>query len=306
MNLELRKEIISRFGKPSNRKAVFSIVLNWLAFLSLSVLASYVFSKSFLLYVIISFLIGCTLRGFDNLTHDASHFNLFVNKRVHSYIEFLISYPVFKTLKDYRTSHMIHHRNYRKKPDKDPDTLQAKRWGILGKNIKNKNSKVLSFYIFRQLTFYYMIDNIRHSFLPHIISKESRIIRIIFWVVVLLLVALTSSWKILLLGYLIPYFYWLPYIRFVTESSKHTNVNLQEDFSNSRNNIGVLHQLLLHPHNDGYHQMHHLIASIPGYNLKKAYQFLKRHGNISSKVIESLSPIETVNQVFNQNNNENE
>jgi fatty acid desaturase len=299
MDKAIREEIINLYGKPSNKKAARSIILNWIVFIALAMISFYMFSISIFVYFITSFLTGCALRGFDNLTHDASHFNLFRNKKLHSYLEFLISFPVFRTLKDYRVSHMVHHRNYRRDPMNDPDVLQVKRWGISSENKTPFVQKILFFYVFRQLSCFYLIDNIRFNFLPYIVSKESIIPRILTWSIVLIIVQFTSTWDFLIIGYLIPYFYWLPLIRFTTESSKHTNVNLQDEFSNSRSNIGVFHQLLLHPHNDGFHQMHHLIASIPGYNLKKAYHFLKKHGKIDNKVIESYSPLETSKQLFN-------
>jgi fatty acid desaturase len=249
-------------------------------------------------YPPLSFAAACALRGFDNLTHEASHYNLFTAADLHQRYQFLFAYPVFKTLQDYRAWHLRHHSNYRRNKANDPDTAQNIRWGVEDLQTKTSFWQVAWFYVLRFFLLYYVYDNIRYNLIPHIGSKKSVTARIIFWGLVLTTVSLSNSWTQFLFGYLIPYLVWLPYIRFVTESSKHTNVNLQDDFANSRNNIGLLHQLFLHPHNDGFHQMHHLAANIPFYNLKKAYRFIKTNPEVRSSVIESSNPIQTIKQIF--------
>jgi fatty acid desaturase len=298
----LRKELQYLFGTKSTKKAALAVSLNWMFFLLCYYLIGLAMKLppicASLLYVLLSFVAGCCLRGFDNLTHEASHNNIFLHANLHHSLQFLFSYPVFKTVEDYRPGHWKHHRNYRNNKDDDPDTQQNIRWGVEFLPAKKTMYQVLWFYVIRLLLLYYFFDNIRYSFIPHSSSKHSKGGRLIFWFVILGVIAVTNSWLCFLLGYLIPCLFWLPYIRFVTESSKHTNVRLESDFANSRNNIGILHQLLLHPHNDGFHQMHHYMASIPFYNLKKAYRYMKLKGGIGENTIESYSPIETIKQVF--------
>ncbi|SNS18695.1 fatty acid desaturase [Dokdonia pacifica] len=300
---DLKNKVKAIYGVPSTYKGIVSLMSNWIVLITLMIIIVYssrlIFPFNVLCYFFLSFLVGCALRGLDNLTHDASHYNLFSSKKLHNNLECIICFPVMKTLEGYRVSHMKHHRNYRKNLDDDPDTLQLRRWGLENFENKKKKHKIFKFYFLRQVTLFYFIDNLKHSFIPHFFSKKSIKSRLIFWFLLFSIITISSSWYSFLLGYLIPYFFWLPYIRFIAESAEHTNVELSKEYSNSRNNIGIFHRFFLHPHNDGYHQLHHLIASIPGYNLKNAHNYLIKHANIQNDLIESKSPIETANQIFN-------
>ena len=82
-----------------------------------------------------------------------------------------------------------------------------------------------------------MVDFIKYGFIPHLRSKTSKYSRILFWTLLLVVVGTTSLWEFFLLGYVIPCFFWLPYIRFIAESSKHSNVDLENEYANSRNNV---------------------------------------------------------------------
>jgi fatty acid desaturase len=298
-----RKHLLLLFGKKSNFKGVLAIVKNWGAFILCYFLIAWIMNlpASFLsvtAYIIISFFAGCTLRGFDNLTHEASHNNIFSKGKLHQKLQFLFSYVVFKTIENYRFWHFKHHRYYLNNKEEDPDTQQNIRLGVGTLTHKGKAYQIIWFYVIRFFLLYYFIYNIRYCFIPHIRSKSSIIGRIIFWGVIIFIVTITHSWLLFLLAYVIPCFIWLPYIRFITESSKHTNVNDNDDFGNSRSNIGLIHQLLLHPHNDGYHQMHHFLPAIPFYNLKKAYIYMTTDINVKNSVIESHSFIQTIKQIF--------
>lgn len=308
-NLTTKKLLIQKFGKKSNTKAIRSLTLNWFFFLLL-LISSYQALVilpapwNVIAYIVVSFLIACALRGFDNLTHEASHNNIFSQPRLNKTLQFFYSFPVFKTVTDYAYWHTRHHKFYIKDRDNDPDTRQSIRWGVEDGDATNKY-RVWWFYVGRLLCFYYLIDNIRYNLIPHLTSTNARLERILFWIAIIIIIAVTGTWNYFLLGYLIPYLFWLPYIRFVTESTKHTNVNLEDQFANSRNNIGWFQQLVLHPHNDGFHQMHHFAPSIPFYNLKKAYIYLKSLPGMSERFIESKTLFQTIKQIYKHHETSN-
>lgn len=298
-----RKQIAKLYGTKSNKKAVWAITKNWIALIIVFTAIGFAtanlpLAAACVAYVPLSFLAGCCLRGFDNLTHEASHNNIFKSPKAHPLFQFLFAYPVLKTIEDYRPGHFQHHKNYTDHKDDDPDTQQNIRWGVEHLPAKKSWKQIGWFYIVRFFLGYYFFDNLKYSVVPHFKSKKSVAGRLLFWHVLLGVIMVTNTWALFLLAYAIPYLVWLPYIRFVTESSKHTNVNLENDFSNSRNNIGLIHQIFLHPHNDGFHQMHHYIASIPFYNLKKAYIYMKSDPSVKAQLIESHSPYETILQEF--------
>ena len=73
----------------------------------------------------------------------------------------------------------------------------------------------------------------------------------------------------------IPIFVFLPPLRFLAESAEHT-YEKETVFTASNSNQGFWHQFL-HPHNDGYHALHHLFAAIPHWQLKRAHLWFLRN-----------------------------
>jgi fatty acid desaturase len=50
----------------------------------------------------------------------------------------------------------------------------------------------------------------------------------------------------------------LPLVRFVAESSEHVYEGTSTVFDATITNLGFLQRFMFHPHNDGYHTVHHL------------------------------------------------
>lgn len=299
----IKTELITLFAKKNTALAIKAIVMNWLILIALITVNIYFVNVinttwSLLLYVLTSFLTACSLRGLDNLTHEASHYNIFQSPKLHFTLQFLYAFPVLKTVEDYRNGHFKHHKNYRSNKKDDPDTRQNERWGVEHIEQNSSLKMVTWFYIIRVILLYYVVDNILYNVIPHILSKKSICPRLILWGLIVIFVTITGTWLSFLVAYVIPLLFWLPYIRFVTESSKHSNVNLQSKFANSRNNIGWIHQYILHPHNDGFHQLHHYAASIPFYNLKKAYKYLTVDLKVKEQLIVSKGIFQTIKQIF--------
>jgi fatty acid desaturase len=296
-----RKELKALFGDRSDLKGLSALAVNWACLAACLFLISLAIPGDglhLLFYIPLSFLMGCCLRGFDNLTHEASHQNVFKTRSMHQALEFSFAFPVFKTIADYWPFHRIHHSGHRTDKDNDPDTQQNIRWGVEGRSEPVKWYTLLWFYAGRLLVLYYVVDHVRYNVLPHLKSRTLLTRRAFFWGCVFALVALTHSWELLLYGYVIPVLFWLPFVRFVTESSKHNNVDLEDDFGNSRNNIGWIHQWLLHPHGDGFHQLHHFASCIPFYNLKKAYRYVMQDPEVRKRMIISYGPLQTIMQSF--------
>jgi fatty acid desaturase len=255
-----KKQLIRLFGNKSNFKGLRALIMNWICMIACVWLIDKLTlhpAVNVMLYLPLSFLAGCCLRGFDNISDQASHKNIFKTASLHSLLEFSYAFIVFKTINTEDITHTKQHNYYSTHKNEDPQTSQPIHWGARGSNLLVFNLPSLSC----------TVDHIRYQFIPHLKSSQAKMQRLLFWLAILSLVLVTNTWWIFLFGYIIPAFFWLPYIRFVTENKQHNDVNW-------------LHQFLLHPHNSGFHQLELIPSTIPFYNVKEAYLFVAREKKV--------------------------
>lgn len=215
-------------------------------------------------------IISSRLRAFENLVHEASHNNLFQTARTHSELEFLYAFPVFRLLDDYKSSHLIHHK-FLGDPVKDPDIVRLQEIGL------HKIRDSPTYYLFGlPATGYLVYEYAKTTFLEFWISSKSRISKTVYWTAILGLVTYTSAWRLFALYYLAPLFLILSTTRYWAEASEHLGMDLTSPFANSRNNLGLWHKWYQHPHNDGYHAVHHLYAQVPFHRLPEVHELLMK------------------------------
>lgn len=85
---------------------------------------------------------------------------------------------------------------------------------------------------------------------------------------------LPSSILLWLSAWCVPYLFFLPVIRFIGEIEEHDYTSLTSIFDATYTNIGGIQKLLLHPHGDAYHTLHHLFPSIPFFRIKRVHREL--------------------------------
>ncbi|XAO96109.1 fatty acid desaturase family protein [Bacillus subtilis subsp. subtilis] len=241
---------------------------------------SKIFANNIIVYLISIFIIGSRQRAFDNLTHEASHGNLFKNKTLNNILSSLLStFPIFTSLTAYRNSHLDHHR-YLSDREKDPDTKRYKLFG-LDKPPKNKIIFIL-LHVIRPLTLLHVPRYIYGTISSFLYSKNTpiseQVFRIGYWILIITLSINFGVWKDLVLFWIVPYITVLQVIRYYAEMSEHAGL-IQGDnqFKKTRNVFGnKLFLKFMYPHHDHYHLIHHLFPNIPHYNLPKAHKILMR------------------------------
>lgn len=220
------------------------------------------------IYFLSILIIASRLRGFENLVHEASHCNLFSNPQLHDRLEFLYAFPVFRLLQSYRRSHMVHHKHLGD-PNTDPDAIRIQELGL-----NNLPSRPMWYLFGVPMTGFLTYEYCTTTLLEFWTTPDHRLAKAVYWTSIILALQYTQSFHLFAYYYIIPLLVVLPITRYWAEASEHVGLDMRGTFGNSRSNIGFLHRWYLHPHNDGYHAVHHLQSRVPFHMLPRAHDTL--------------------------------
>ncbi len=205
--------------------------------------------------------------AFLNLVHAAAHYTLFSKRKVNNSVDLLIGYPIFDSVRPYRSYHLQHHRDVaRKSPDRfdylseqlpEPDAGPWRRtWVVIVKPLCG-----VAGVDFLRAT----VDAAREN--PWLGFKL-----VAYWFVVI-----AAFWRAGWLGYLLLYWLlplvWLyPVFYFWAEMTDHYAVQ-----DEARNQRGLFYSLFIKGH-EMYHAVHHRHPRIPFYRIKAASSYLSSLG----------------------------
>jgi len=222
-------------------------------------------------YIFFAIVAARQMRGLECLVHEASHYNWTRKHRLNDNLANLLgAWPVLSQVRTYRKTHQLHH--LRLGTDADTDLV---RWNKLRLHELDR-TKPLMFGL-----------GLARRIIPYVPGwwwaigvDPGTVARFVLWhlVLVAILAALTSPAHALLIwlfGWLIPLFIVLPVIRFIGELEEH-NYPLTSVIESTNTNIGLVHRVLLHPHGDGYHTLHHLFPTIPFFRVAAVHRQLMK------------------------------
>jgi fatty acid desaturase len=266
----IQKESLKLLREPSHLKSIISISVDWFIIFG----AYYLLIYSIFLLPITLVIIGSRQRAISNLSHDASHINLFKNKKINDIISNIFcALPMFETIAFYRKSHMKHHQ-FLGDVEKDPDSQSHLNYGYddrkpwEGNPLENyikiiKHPKAISSSFFG--SFFYLCAK-EYVLLFSWWLSVSIILSNLFSIQITL--TILSVWFLSKLST-----YHL--IRIFAEFLDHTGLNNSEVISFTRNlpHSGLL-RFICHPNCDTYHIVHHLYPRIPHYNQALADKIL--------------------------------
>ena len=247
---------------PSVFESVKAIALDWFLILFSVVLVTI----SPVLLPIAMFITGNRQRAIGNLLHDSSHVTLFPKRKQNDLISnLLLAYPLFTAVKTYRAIHLEHHFNLGDSK-LDPDYID---------NIQNDMSSLNIF-----LTNAAALRTLKSSLFGHLfsVSIHSVVAIIFWWIIVCVSMAVLVSVKFLLVFLAVWFASKLTVFHLITifrELSDHAGLQPGTIVSFTRNSPhkGLLKEVF-HPHNNGYHLVHHLDYRIPFFQLSRAHKLL--------------------------------
>ena len=238
------------------------------------------------------------------LMHDAGHFALFKNRKLNDFVgKWLGSYMILNDMLKYRTYHLEHHLTTGSAEDPDisltkgyPTTIASMTRKLFrdlsgATGIKSQFGMIsmhlgyLKYSLSKNIQRLNQKDRTWGQFFSHAAKNLSGpILAQLTLFAILTLVA--SPWLYLLwIAALLTTFNFSIRIRSMAE---HAMVEDTEDtMRNTRTTYANwIERLLFAPNNVNYHAEHHLLMSVPSYNLPKMHRLLKERGFYKEGLLE--------------------
>ncbi|KAJ7485676.1 fatty acid desaturase-domain-containing protein [Mycena latifolia] len=267
-----RKRWLSPTGIKANFWGVFTIASNYAVIATCIIISEYACPRletraAWAVYTGMILVISSRLRAFEVLIHEGCHNNIFTKPPAHEWFEFTYTFPVFRLLRPYRSSH-FHHHKYFGDPVRDPDVARLVEYGLISDRPISASRK--TWLIFGLPFGWLQYENLTTYFAEFWTSSTCYPSKLIYWVVVLAAVHVSRTWGKFGEYYIIPCLGILPIMRWWGEIGEHLGMDMTAHFGNSRINDGFWHRWWLYPHNDGMHAVHHLNGEVPSYRLHNA------------------------------------
>ena len=227
--------------------------------------------------VLALFVIGARQLGFAVLMHEASHRSLFRNRRVNDWVgNWLCAYPIWSDLRPYRPYHLQHHAKTGTADDPDlglvrpfpitPASFRRKVW----RDLSGQTGRKFAIGAWRRTFARYRTDPVARSAARGVAVTN----------LVLLCVLIVAGHPAL---YLLWVGAWLTTHTLVTRLRSIAEHALTPDPSDPLGNTRTTvarwwERLFLAPNRVNYHLEHHLLMTVPHYNLPRMHRMMReRH-----------------------------
>jgi len=244
------------FVERSNFRGLLALGRDWGIIIG-TVLFS-IWANNIFVYLASAWIIGTFQYAIGEvLLHEASHYNLFKNKKLNDYLNIFYAFPFLITMPAYRKEHRDHHYKSNTKFDHIVQDYE-----ILGLNNPKKNMFWIWF-IKPVIGYggYFFLYDLRYTKLERL-----HIHLVIFWIPIITVFTYFERLDILFFYWVVPLFWVFSSQRYWSEIAKHYNT-----VNSTRSDIGLKNHIF---HNAGYHYVHHKYPSIPWYRLPEAHNAL--------------------------------
>lgn len=216
------------------------------------------------LYILLAIAAAREMRGLECLVHEASHYHWTRRKFVNDlFANLSAAWPVLSRVAKYRKTHFLHHDELG--TDQDTDLV---RWQKLQlKELPRDHLISFSRGVVKRLGMRYIL-----GWWWAIGVDAATWARFAVWHAVLILAAasvtsVSISLEAWTLGWAVPFFVVLPAIRFLGEIEEHRYGHVPSVVQATYTNLGFFQRLILHPHGDAYHTLHHILAGVPFFRI---------------------------------------
>jgi fatty acid desaturase len=283
----LSREDIAELLRFEDWRSWWSIAFDWIVvFASMALVAWWPHTPTlFVPSVAALFLIGARQLGFAILMHEASHRSLFSNRAVNDWAgQWLCAYPIWSDTSVYRPYHLQHHAHTG--TQRDPDLGLIAPFPISRASLRRK--------VLRDLTGQTGVKFARAAFarsLKRWSEPEGRRATVGVLVTNALLLGALAA-----LGHPALYLLWVgawlttntlvTRIRSIAEHALTPNAD--DPLGNTRTTLlSWWERLLIGPNRVNFHLEHHLLMTVPHYQLPRMHALLRERGLLARACVES-------------------
>jgi fatty acid desaturase len=231
----------------------------------------------FAVYPVLALIAARAMRGLECLVHEASHSNwtrkgtmISGRSRLNDRLaDPFAAWPVLSEVAQYAKTHIPHHQKLGSQEDTD-----LMRWEDLHLRDLNRQKRLpFILGLLQRLTRYVP------GWWRAIGVRKRTVLRFVGWHIVWIAIV-ASLWNptaavlTWVFGWLIPLAVVLPILRFVGEIEEHKYWSTMTVATSTFTNIGFLQRLVIHPHGDAFHTVHHLYPSIPFFRVGSVHRRL--------------------------------
>ncbi len=240
--------------------------------------------------VLALFIIGARQLGFAVVMHESAHYTLFKNRKLNDFVgNWLAGYPIYLSANMYRSHHLEHHA--KTWTDGDPDLSLATAFPVSKASMARKVMRdLLGITGLKKLigTTYLVIkviggEEVDSGTLP-MRMERGLAVRMLVGTVLTNLILFGMLWS---LGHPLLYLLWFGawmttnnLVARIRSIAEHAVVPDPTDPSGQTRTVraGWLERLLIAPNCVQYHLEHHLVMTVPHYNLPKFHAMMTERG----------------------------
>ena len=231
------------------------------------------------LYVVCVMWIAARQHALAILIHEAAHYRLAKNRTLNDVIgEALLAFPIFVTLRGYRTSHHAHHRHMNTEHDPDWVSKETPDWVF-------PKTRTELFLMLAKIALggnlFWMIRLILKGGRPAAAGasrKPSRRFvasRVGYYLALVAVLTYFGWWAEFLLFWIVPLVTWLQVILRIRSIAEHFGIEHDHAYTEARTTYpSAFDRLFIASKNVWYHLDHHLYPSVPFYNLPQLHDAL--------------------------------
>jgi len=283
---------IERLLTRNDWRGALSIALDWgMVFASLALVAAapgllasqqaspLIFALTLLVAI---FVIGGRQLGFAVLMHEAAHRTLFASRRLNDFAgNWLCAYPIWADLAPYRNYHLKHHaKNW---TAEDPDLGLATKFPVTRASLRRKIVRDLS----GRVGWKRVKAVLARDFGPSGSGWKS-LRGVVITNAVLLGILVLAGHPELFLVWVAAWFTSNSLATRIRSIAEHNMVpDPTDELRNTRTTLASWwERLLLAPNRVNFHLEHHLLMTVPFYNLPRLHRLLRDRGALDGALIE--------------------
>ncbi|SFD61407.1 fatty acid desaturase family protein [Pseudoalteromonas denitrificans] len=264
------------FTDPNALKSIIAITRDWVMIIAVAALSIYL--DNWLVYLLSVWIIGIFQFALSEaMLHEASHHNLFKNKKYNYWGELFYGLPFGITVKQFQKEHTQHHTQLGRHGDH-----LVQECSDLG--VFKPGANMFWLWFVKPVLgivglYYFSIMSLKPW-------PEGRKV-VAFWLVVISVFYVLDSLMLLVFYWVIPFIWACSSFLYWSEIEDHVNTR-----HGTRSNLSKVFNWL--SHNNGYHYLHHKYANIPFYNLPLAYTaLLAGEGDISKGFLDTYQQLKS-------------